>query len=244
MQRKVAIITGGATGIGKGIVEKFAKEDYRVILCYNSSEDDAIKLKMKYNNVETFKLDVTSEKNIKKLSSLIDQKYKNRLHCIVNNAGGNISFAPTHEYTSEDWDRTFNLNCKSIFLMSKYLNPMLEKDGSIVNISSISALSGGAPGGMAYAASKSAVDCMTKSLAKELAHKNINVNSVSPGIVYTNQHKQFSTEKYYNTLIDKVPLRRDGKANDIANLVNFLVSKEGEYITGQIIGINGGMLMR
>jgi len=244
MQRKVAVVTGGATGIGKGIVEKFVKEGYTVILCYNSSEDEAIKISMKHSNIETFQLDITSDVNIEKLSSFIKKNYKNRLHCIVNNAGGNVSFAPTHRYTSEDWDKTFDLNCKSIFLMSKYLNPILEKDGSIVNISSISGLSGGAPGGMAYAASKSAVDCMTKSLAKELAYKNINVNSVSPGIVYTNQHKCFSTENYYNTLIEKVPLKRDGKVSDIANLVNFLVSKEGEYITGQIIGINGGMLMR
>lgn len=96
---------------------------------------------------------------------------------------------------------------------------------------------------MAYAASKAAVNTMTKSLSKELAEKNICVNAIAPGIVWTKQHEKFSSREYYNTLIEKVPMGRDGKPEDIAGVVEFLCSDKSSYITGQVFGVNGGMLM-
>jgi len=243
-KKNVIVVTGGATGIGKAITETLSKnKDNVIILCYNRSKDDAIEISKNNDNIQIFKIDVTKEKDFLNLRSFLIEKFK-RIHAIINNAGGNIGFETTESFNIDNWDKTYDLNCKSVFLMSKFINPLIKDNGAVVNISSISALSGGAPGGMAYASAKAAVDCMTKSLAKELADKNITVNSVSPGIVYTNQHKLFSSKEYYKSLIDKVPLNRDGKCEDIANLVSFLISEKGSYITGQILGINGGMLMR
>ena len=162
---------------------------------------------------------------------------------LINNAGGNISFNQTDKYSKEDWVKTFELNTLSVFLMCKYGIPFIKDGGKIINISSISAKTGGAPGGMAYAASKAAVNCMTKSLAKELASKDICVNAIAPGIVWTQQHEKFSSEEYYDSLIEKVPMGRDGKTEDIANAVKFLCSDKSSYITGQVIGVNGGMLI-
>ena len=154
-----------------------------------------------------------------------------------------MSFSPTTEYDKDDWIETFNLNTMSVFLMCKYGIPIINDGGRIINISSISATTGGAPGGMAYAASKAAVNTMTKSLSKELAEKNICVNAIAPGIVWTKQHEKFSSREYYNTLIEKVPMGRDGKPEDIAGVVEFLCSDKSSYITGQVFGVNGGMLM-
>ena len=234
---KTAIVTGGATGIGKACVKILSKSGYKVHLLYLNSYEEANSLESE--NIFIHSVDVSDETQVKSFFNLITS-----FDILVNNAGGNISFKPTSNYEIDDWNKTFELNTLSVFLMCKYGIPLILDGGKIVNVSSISAKSGGAPGGMAYAASKAAVDCMTKSLAKELSNRNICVNSVSPGIVWTKQHEKFSSKKYYDSLVEKVPLGRDGKTTDIANLVKFLVSSNSDYITGQIIEINGGMLMK
>ena len=234
---KTAIVTGGATGIGKACVKILSKSGYKVLLLYLNSYEEANSLESE--NIFIHRVDVSDETQVKSFFNLITS-----FDILVNNAGGNISFKPTSNYEIDDWNKTFELNTLSVFLMCKYGIPLILDGGKIVNVSSISAKSGGAPGGMAYAASKAAVDCMTKSLAKELSNRNICVNSVSPGIVWTKQHEKFSSKKYYDSLVEKVPLGRDGKTTDIANLVKFLVSSNSDYITGQIIEINGGMLMK
>ena len=234
---KTAIVTGGATGIGKACVKILSKSGYKVHLLYLNSYEEANSLESE--NIFIHRVDVSDETQVKSFFNLITS-----FDILVNNAGGNISFKPTSNYEIDDWNKTFELNTLSVFLMCKYGIPLILDGGKIVNVSSISAKSGGAPGGMAYAASKAAVDCMTKSLAKELSNRNICVNSVSPGIVWTKQHEKFSSKKYYDSLVEKVPLGRDGKTTDIANLVKFLVSSNSDYITGQIIEINGGMLMK
>ena len=234
---KTAIVTGGATGIGKACVKILSKSGYKVHLLYLNSYEEANSLESE--NIFIHRVDVSDETQVKSFFNLITS-----FDILVNKAGGNISFKPTSNYEIDDWNKTFELNTLSVFLMCKYGIPLILDGGKIVNVSSISAKSGGAPGGMAYAASKAAVDCMTKSLAKELSNRNICVNSVSPGIVWTKQHEKFSSKKYYDSLVEKVPLGRDGKTTDIANLVKFLVSSNSDYITGQIIEINGGMLMK
>jgi len=231
------IITGGATGIGKSCVQTFHENtDVEIHLIYHSSEESAKQLEGKY--IKIHKIDVTNETEISNFFDSIGN-----FDGLINNAGGNISFNQTYEYSTEDWNKTFELNTLSVFLMCKYGIPHINDGGTIVNISSISAKTGGAHGGMAYAASKAAVDCMTKSLAKELAPRNICVNAVSPGIVWTKQHQKFSDKEYYQSLIEKVPLGRDGKPEEIASLIWFLLSHESEYMTGQILEINGGMLV-
>ena len=229
------IVTGGATGIGKACVNIFDK-DTEIDLIYFNSHESAKELEN--SKIKIHKVDITKEDDVSTFFSTVGQ-----FDGLINNAGGNISFNQTDKYSKEDWVKTFELNTLSVFLMCKYGIPFIKDGGRIINISSISAKTGGAPGGMAYAASKAAVDCMTKSLAKELAPRNICVNAVSPGIVWTKQHEKFSDEKYYKSLIEKVPLGRDGKTEDVAGLVHFLCSDKSSYITGQIFEVNGGMLI-
>ncbi|MAH43864.1 oxidoreductase [archaeon] len=233
-----AIVTGGATGIGKACVESLIERDTKVHLIYHTSEKEAIAYENR-SDVQLHKVDVTSEIQVIDFFNQIGS-----FDILINNAGGNISFATTESYSTDDWKLTFDLNTLSVFLMCKYGIPLIRDGGKIINITSISAKSGGAPGGMAYAASKAAVDCMTKSLARELASRNICVNAISPGIVWTKQHEKFSSKEYYDSLIEKIPLGRDGSTRDISNLAKFLSSSESSYITGQTIEINGGMLMK
>ncbi len=231
------IITGGATGIGKSCVQSLFFSGMNIDLIYFNSYNEATELEN--DNVNIHRVDVTDEGEVEYFFHTIDS-----FDILINNAGGNISFNSTDKYLLNDWNKTYELNTTSVFLMCKYGIPKIKDGGKIINMSSISAKTGGAKGGMAYASSKAAIDCMTKSLAKELSSRNICVNSVSPGVVYTKQHEKFSSEEYYSSLIEKIPLGRDGKTSDISNLVTFLCSDESNYITGQIIEINGGMLMK
>jgi 3-oxoacyl-[acyl-carrier protein] reductase len=233
-----AIVTGGATGIGKACVESLIECDINVNLVYHTSEIAALEYDNR-SNVNLYKVDVTNESQVIDFFSQVGS-----FDILINNAGGNISFATTDTYNTDDWKLTFDLNTLSVFLMCKHGIPLIRNGGKIINITSISAKSGGAPGGMAYAASKAAVDCMTKSLARELASRDICVNAISPGIVWTKQHEKFSSKEYYSSLIEKIPLGRDGSTRDISNLAKFLSSSESSYITGQTIEINGGMLMK
>jgi 3-oxoacyl-[acyl-carrier protein] reductase len=243
LKDKVALVTGGATGIGKGCVYALNKLGAKVILVYFQSKNETEKIVEELGNIVLRKVDVTNESEVKKLFNFVSNDF-GYLDILVNNAGGNISFHKTEEYPTKDWIDTFNLNTLSVFLMCKYAIPLIRDGGKIINISSISGKTGGAPGGMAYAAAKASVDCMTKALAKELADKKINVNAVSPGVIRTRQHERFSSKEYYASLIEKIPLGRDGLPSDVANVVAFLCCSDSNYITGQIIEVNGGQYMK
>jgi len=243
LENKIAIVTGGATGIGKGCVYALNKLGAKVVLVYFRSKDDAEKIAKELSNVVIRKVDVTDESEVKDLFDFVSSEF-GYFDILVNNAGGNISFYKTEEYPTKDWIDTFNLNVLSVFLMCKYGIPLIRNGGKIINISSISGKTGGAPGGMAYAAAKASIDCMTKALAKELADRKINVNAVSPGVIRTKQHERFSSKEYYADLIKRIPLGRDGLPEDIANVVAFLCSSASNYITGQVIEVNGGQYMK
>ena len=236
---KIAIVTGGATGIGKACVVKLNTLGYKVILAYFSSEDKAKEIEKELSNIIIKKVDVRDEKSIKKLYRFVESKY-GKFDALINNAGGYVSSNQSELYPIEDWNETYNINVRGVFLMCKYGIPILNDNGRIINISSMSAMTGGKVGGMAYASAKSAVDGITKSLAKELADRNILVNSVSPGVILTDLHKTHSTKIYLNSLAKQIPLKRLGLTSEVANLVAFLCSDESSYITGQVIGVNGG----
>ena len=243
LENKIAIVTGGATGIGRACVYALSKLGAKIILVYFRSKEEAEKIAKELDNIIIRKVDVTNESEVKGLFDFVSNDI-GYLDILVNNAGGNISFHKTEEYPTKDWIDTFNLNVLSVFLMCKYAIPLMRNKGKIVNISSISGKTGGAPGGMAYAAAKASVDCMTKALAKESANRKINVNAVSPGVIRTKQHERFSSKEYYAELIKRIPLGRDGLPEDVANVVAFLCSSDSDYITGQIIEVNGGQYMK
>ena len=162
---------------------------------------------------------------------------------LVNNAGQVFSKASTADISEEDWDRTFAVNLKGTFLWSQAaIRQMADGIGRIINISSISSCSG--KGGPAYGPAKAAVNALTRDMAYELGSRGITVNAIAPGIIDTRIHQEGTPPDQYAKLIDLIPLKRDGKPADIAGIAVLLASEAGAYINGDVIHVNGGMLMQ
>ena len=240
---KTVLVTGGSNGIGKSIVENLALSGYNVVLNYNKSEQKAIEiknqLKSKNKEIEIFKADVSKKEEVKDLIDFTIKKF-NKIDVLINNAGISESKLFT-DITEEEWFNMINNNLTSVFYTTqealKYM--INEKDGCIINISSIWGITG-ASCESHYAVSKAGVDALTKSLAKELGPSNIRVNSIAPGIIDTNMNKNLSQEEI-ELLKEEIPLERIGKPDDISKCIKWLI--EDEYTTGQIISINGGWLI-
>ena len=236
ISNKIAIVTGGAKGIGKEIVKKLAINGYTVILDYNKSEKEAKIIEKEFKNIYAIKADVSNYEEVKKLVEFTINKFK-KIDLLVNNAG--IDLVSTINDTSiEDFDKILKNNLYSAFYTSKEISRYMirEKEGNIVNISSIWGIIG-ASCEMAYSVSKAGLDCMTKSLAKELGPSNIRVNSIAPGIIDTDMNNFLSLEEK-NNIISEIPLQKIGQPSDVADTVLFLTNNS--YITGQVIQVNGG----
>ncbi|MFN3550340.1 MAG: 3-oxoacyl-[acyl-carrier-protein] reductase [Endomicrobiia bacterium] len=242
---KVAIITGAAQGIGKSIVKKLASEGANCVIVdvdLQNAEDTAKEIVSEFA-VETlvFKVDVT---NFKEVQNCVDETIKkfNRIDVLVNNAGitkDNLII----KMTEEEWDKVLDVNLKGCFnfikAVSKYM--MKQRSGRIINIASVVGLMGN-PGQANYSASKGGLIALTKTLAKELAARNILVNAVAPGYIKTRMTDILSEEQK-KKLQEYIPLNRLGEPEDVANAVWFLSIEESSYITGQVISVNGGMYM-
>lgn len=236
ISNKIAIVTGGAKGIGKEIVKKLAINGYTVILDYNKSEKEAKLIENEFKNVYAFKANVSNYEEVNFLVEFTIKKF-DKIDLLVNNAG--IDLVSTINDTSiEDFDKIIKNNLYSAFYTSKEVSKYMirEKEGNIINISSIWGIIG-ASCEMAYSVSKAGLDCMTKSLAKELGLSNIRVNSIAPGIIDTDMNNFLSLEEK-NKIISDIPLQRIGLPSDVADTVLFLANNS--YITGQVIQVNGG----
>jgi len=188
--------------------------------------------------------DVTDEKQVEMLIRKTCETF-GKLDILVANAGGPTEICPTTELSDEDWNSGLGLNCKSVFFCVKHAARTFPGQGygRIIITSSISARSGGGPGMITYAAAKGAINNMVRGWAKEFAPRGITVNAIAPGVIWTRIHKESTSSANYKKLIERIPLKRDGKPEDCAGAVLLLASEEGSYITGQIIEINGGMQM-
>ena len=240
MEKKVIIVTGGSRGIGKEIATSLVENGNCVILNYNKSEKEVIKIKEELikmkKDIDIFKADVSKEDEVKKLVEYTIEKY-GKIDVLINNAG--ISqIKMFQDITNDDWNNMLNNNLTSCFYTIKNVLPTMisKKKGLIINISSIWAQTG-ASCEVHYSVSKAGLDAMTKSLAKELGPSNIRVNSIAPGVIDTDMNKKLKLEDIEN-LKDEIPLGRIGKTSDISKCVKWLI--EDEYTTGQIIPINGG----
>jgi 3-oxoacyl-[acyl-carrier protein] reductase len=238
---KKILITGASGGIGTSIVDKFLKNNFKLILT-SSSDLTLNKLKDKYGSdhyyyVLNFNEPINFEIILKKIS---DEHAD--LNVIVNNAGITDD-ALILRMKLEQWNKVIQANLSSNFSIIKTLLPNMIKNkaGSIIGISSVVATSGN-PGQANYVAAKSGIIGLYKSIALEVASRNINVNVISPGFIVSPMTDKLS-EKQKNIILEKIPMKRFGNPNEIADLVYFLSNDQSSYITGQNIHVNGGMLM-
>ena len=237
---KTVIVTGGSRGIGAATVKELARENYNVVLNYNNSEVAAKQIQRELKeqgiNIEIFKADVSRRKEVKELVQFTLDKFKN-IDVLINNAGID-QIKPFIDISDEDWNRILQTNLNSVFYCTQEVlgNMIHNKKGCIINISSIWGIIGGSCE-VHYSASKAAIDGMTKALAKELGPSNIRVNSIAPGIIETDMNKDLTTEDL-KEIIKAIPLGKIGKPEEVVKSVKWLI--EDEYVTGQIVSINGG----
>lgn len=245
LEGRVALVTGGSRGIGRAISLKLASEGAKVAVNYSRSADKAeeVVAQIKEAGGEAFSIgfDVSDEEKAKEGVAEVVKKFGS-LDILVNNAGI-ASDGLLMRTKSSDWQRTIDVNLSSCFYLSKAVSrPMMKaKYGRIINISSVIGEMGNA-GQVAYAASKSGIFGLTKSIARELGSRAITVNAVTPGFIETDMTSDM-TEERVEAMTSQIPLGRLGSVSDIAELVSFLAKPSAGYITGQVVGVNGGMYM-
>lgn len=237
---KVAIITGANGGIGCAIASQLSNAGYKVVLNYNSRRQaiDAL-LPTLTEDALVVKGDISKQEDA---FALIDQAYEKfgRIDLLVNNAGITKDGLLVR-MTEEDFDSVYTVNLKGTYNCSKAVTKRMMKQryGKIVNITSVIGITGNA-GQSNYAASKAGVIGFTKSIAKELAPRHITVNAIAPGFIASPMTDELD-ESYQDKILNTIPLKRFGKANEVASLVAYLASDAGDYITGQVITIDGGL---
>lgn len=233
---KVAIVTGGASGIGLSIAEKLLKNNYQVIISYNSSTDSARSLLEKYENLDIFQVDLSNPENTQSLIDFAFSKY-HKIDLLVNNAGVDL-VKMINDTTFDDFDYIMKVNLYSPYFLARGVaKHMIDaKYGNIINISSILGITGGSCES-AYSISKAGLDGLTKSLAQELGPSNIRVNSIAPGLIDTKMNSNLTTDEINNLVMD-FPISRIGTPDDVADLVLYL--ENAGYVTGQVIQVNGG----
>lgn len=243
LQDKVALVTGGSRGIGEAIVRRFAEQGATVAFTYRSSAEQAkaVVEACAEHGVEALAVqsDAASYEQAEDLIKQVVDRF-GKIDILVNNAGitqDNLML----RMTEEQWDRVVNINLKSVFNLSKHaLRPMMKnRGGAIINMSSIVGITGNA-GQANYAASKAGILGFTKSLAKEMGSRNIRVNAIAPGFIETDMTDALD-EKTRDAYLSNIPLRRFGKAEEIADVCVFLGSEMGTYVSGQTISVCGAL---
>lgn len=242
---KVVVVTGASRGIGKEIAITFGKLGCSVVVNYSSSEKSAIEVVSEIEKLGgkaiAVKGNVSDEEDVKSLLKATVDAFE-KVDFLINNAGITRDKLLI-SMKEEDWENVMDINLKGVFLCSKIFSKHMikKRTGRIVNITSVVGITGNA-GQSNYSASKSGVIGFTKSIAKELASRNINVNCVAPGFIKTEMTENLS-ENVVETYLNNIPLKRMGSSLDVANAVVFLCSDLSSYITGQVIQVDGGMLM-
>lgn len=244
LKNKVAIVTGGARDLGREVSLGLAKEGAKVVINYFDSIEDAETTKRLMKEIGGQAIfvqgDMTKEEDVKKLFTAARETYGDHLDILVNVVGGLVGRKKITEQDLDWYNFLMDVNMKSCYLCTREAVAMMGKGASIINFSSQAARDGGGPGASLYATSKGAVMAFTRSMSKELGPDGIRVNAVAPGMIATSFHDRFSSPEGRKNVAAATPLRREGIAYEIADLVTYLASDESSFITGTNIDINGG----
>ena len=244
-ENKVVFVTGGSRGIGKEVALKFAENGYNIVVNYISDKTDVQGLKKEFEEKGVksliLKANVVNSEEIENVVTKAIEEF-GKIDVLVNNAGitkDNLLM----RMSEEEFDSVININLKGTYIVSKIVTKymMKKRAGSIINMSSVVGVTGNA-GQCNYSASKAGIIGFTKSLARELSSRNIRVNAVAPGFIETDM-TDVLPDNIKEAVHNQIPLKRMGSAKEVANLTYFLGSNESSYITGQVINIDGGMVM-
>ena len=244
-EKKIAVVTGGARGIGKAIALELAKAGNLVVINYNGSEEKARETKAEIEaaggQADILQCNVADFDACEAFFKAIAEKY-GRVDILVNNAGVTKD-GLLMKMSEEDFSRVVDINLKGTFNCIRHVSRMMlkQRSGRIINISSVSGVMGNA-GQVNYSASKAGIIGMTKSAARELASRGITVNAVAPGFIKT-EMTDVLKDDIKKAIMENIPMKAFGETEDIANAVAFLASEEARYITGQVISVDGGMAM-
>ena len=245
LDQKIALVTGGSRGIGRAIAIRLAEDGAHVMISYRKGNIEAQEvvdlIKASGRNATAYQSDASLYEPSRELVERIVKEYS-RLDILVNNAGITRD-GLLMRMSESDWDEVIDTNLKGVFNFSKAaMHPMMsQRSGKIVNVTSIAGISGNA-GQSNYAASKAGIIGFTKSLAKEVGSRNIQVNAVAPGFVETDMTAKL-TGAQRQKLAEGIPLKRTGRTEEVAGVVSFLASPESDYMTGQVICVDGGLAM-
>lgn len=240
LNNKVILITGGSRGIGKSITLKMAQNGANVALTYMGHKEKALTICEEIKNInkkaKAFYCDVSNFEDTKTLINNVIDEF-GTIDVLINNAGITGKNALAFSLTPEDFDSVINTNLKGTFNMCKNIYPLFVKKhtGKIINIASVAGING-LPGQSIYSASKAGIIGFSKSIAKELASRNITCNVIAPGFIETDM-----TDNVKNSVKDTIPMKQLGTPDDIANTAVFLASEGANYITGEVIKVDGGL---
>ncbi|NIN00386.1 MAG: glucose 1-dehydrogenase [candidate division Zixibacteria bacterium] len=246
LEGRVALVTGAGRGIGKAIAMTFAREKAHVVVNDVCSRNELERVAKEVSAFDgenmAIQADVSQYDQVKEMISQIEKTFQ-KLDILVNNAGV-IRRGTIETVTEEDWDQVIRVNLKGTFNCCKAVVDIMKRQrkGKIINVSSVAGKMGDITSAPGYGPSKAAIDGLTKTLARQLAQYGINVNGVAPHAIETEMSAEWSEEKR-RSIIEAIPLKRLGKPEDVAEAVLFLASDKADFITGEILDVNGGFFM-
>ena len=244
-ERRVVLVTGGSRGIGKETAKVYAENGYDVAINYVSEKTDVEGIKKEFQDMGVkclmIKADVSNEEDVNNMVEKVISEF-GKIDVLVNNAGITKDTL-LMRMSKEDFDKVIDINLKGTFLVTKAVSKYMMKKrcGSIINLSSVVGVAGNS-GQSNYSASKAGIIGFTKSIAKELASRNIRANAVAPGFIETDMTNVLKDE-VKESIGNQIPLKRMGTAREVAEVIYFLGTEKSSYITGQVINIDGGMVM-
>ncbi|MDC1472866.1 glucose 1-dehydrogenase [Flavobacteriaceae bacterium] len=245
LQGKVAVVTGGARDIGRAVSVKLASEGAKVVVNYFDNESEANETVKLIENAggEAIAVyaDATNLEDISNLVKATTAAFGAKVDVLVNVAGGLFARKTIDAVDVDFYNLLMDVNFKSAVFVTQSFKPLMGKGASVINFASQAARDGGGPGASLYAASKGAVMTFTRAMAKEFGPDGIRVNALCPGMIATKFHDDFTKDEVRTKVAAGTPLRREGNASEVADLVSYLASDESSFVTGNNIDINGGL---